>query len=150
MRRFQFSLEKILELKAYREQETELALGRAVGELSAIENRLKELALLSRRAWDEYRNPQAPAASGNLADYYRSCDLYIRRLDQTKEELLQEAAQAQARVEQARAVFLEASRERKVLDKLKEKRAGEYRKTLLAAETRILDDMVKFSPSTLA
>ncbi|MDR0732128.1 MAG: flagellar export protein FliJ [Treponema sp.] len=143
MRRFRFSLEKILELRKYREQETEIALGRAVGELSAVENRLKELALLSRRAWDEYRNPRAAGAAGNLADYYRSCDLYIRRLDQTKEELLQEAARAQARVQEAREAFLEASRERKVLDKLREKQAGEYRKTVFTAEIKTLDDMTR-------
>ena len=127
MRRFQFALEKILELRKHLEREAELALGRAVGELGAIENRLKDLAILSRRAWDEYRNPQAAGqaaaqaayAAGNLADYYRTCDLYLRRLDQVKDELLQEAALAQARVEEARAAFLDASRERKVIDKLR-------------------------------
>lgn len=148
MRRFHFSLEKILELRKHREQETEIALGRAVGELNAIENRLKELALLNRAAWDEYRNPNAPGAVKNLADHYRTCELYIRRLDQTKEELLREAAEAHVKVEKAREVFLEASRERKVLDKLKEKQAGEYRKTMFAAEIKTLDDMTgsRFSP----
>jgi flagellar FliJ protein len=157
VRRFQFSLEKILELRKHLEREAELALGRAVGELGAVENRLKELALLSRRAWDDYRNPNTYGnttgnaagntahAAGNLADYYRACDLYIRRLDQVKEELLQETARAQSRVEEARAAFLEASRERKVMDKLREKQAGEYRKAVFAAEIKALDDMARNS-----
>ncbi|MDR2177826.1 MAG: flagellar export protein FliJ [Treponema sp.] len=144
MRRFQFSLEKILELRKHREREAEIALGRAVGELSAVENRLKELALLRRGAWDEYRNHGVPAE--NLADYYRAREFYIRRLDQTKEELLREAAEAQARVEEARKVFLEASRERKVLDKLREKQAGEYRKAVFSGEIKALDDMAGGRP----
>jgi flagellar FliJ protein len=141
MRRFQFSLEKVLELRKYRERETELALGRAVGELGAIENRLRDLALLKRGAWEEYRDPKAPGALANLAEHYRSYEFYIRRLDQTQEELLQEAAAARLRVEEARTVFLEASRERKVLDKLKEKQAGTYRKAMFSAEVKTLDDI---------
>jgi hypothetical protein len=34
-------------------------------------------------------------------------------------------------------------RERKVIDKLKEKRAIEYRKTMFAEETKVLDDLYK-------
>ncbi|MDR2135744.1 MAG: flagellar export protein FliJ, partial [Treponema sp.] len=136
--RFQFSLEKVLELRKHREREAEIALGRAVGELTALENRLKELALLRRGAWDDCRSEGG--AAENLADYDRAREFYIRRLDQTKEELLQEAAEAQARVEEARGVFLEASRERKILDKLREKQAGAYRKAVFAAEVKTLDD----------
>jgi len=44
-------------------------------------------------------------------------------------------------VEEKRAQYLEASRELKVMEKLKEKREKEYRKEVFAAETRELDDM---------
>lgn len=146
MRRFKFSLEKILELRKHREREAETVLGRAVGELTAAGRRLEELAVLSRGARDEFRNP-APA--GNLADHYRAWDLYIRRLDQTKEELLEQAARARAKVEEARAAFLEASRDRKVLDKLREKQAAAYRRDALDAEIKTLDDMAGRRPSAL-
>ncbi|MDR1444745.1 MAG: flagellar export protein FliJ [Treponema sp.] len=140
MTRFHFPLEKVLELREHREQETEIALGRAIGELVNIENRIKETASLIIKARDERRNP-GPDLPGGLADLYRYHEFYIRRLEQTKEKLLQEAAEARIKVEEARELFLEASRERKVLDKLKEKRAGEYRKTMLAAETKMLDGL---------
>ena len=45
------------------------------------------------------------------------------------------------KVEEARNAFLEASRERKVLDKLKEKRQKEYRKEMLGEEAKVLDDI---------
>jgi flagellar FliJ protein len=133
VRRFSFSLEKVLELREYREQETEIALGRAVGELTTIENHLKELALQRLKAGAERFNP------GNDALAIRNYEFYIQRLDHIKEELLEAAAKAQLKVEEARELYLEASRQRKVLDKLKEKRAVEYRKTMFAEETKMLD-----------
>ena len=66
---------------------------------------------------------------------------YLLRLDNTKEQLLNEAAMAELKVEEARSAFLEASKERKVLDKLKEKRQKEYRKQMFVEETKILDDI---------
>ena len=58
-----------------------------------------------------------------------------------KEQLLEEAVQAEMKVEEARDIYIEASRERKVLDKLKEKRSGEYRKFILTEETKAMDDL---------
>jgi flagellar FliJ protein len=66
---------------------------------------------------------------------------YIMRLDNMAEHLIAEIAAAELKVEQAREAFLEASRERKVFDKLKEKRQKEYRKDALLAETKTLDDI---------
>ncbi|MCL2130131.1 MAG: flagellar export protein FliJ, partial [Treponema sp.] len=63
------------------------------------------------------------------------------RLDNLKEQLLKEAAMAELKVEEAREIFMEASRERKVLDKLKEKRQKEYRKEMLLEQSKTLDDI---------
>jgi flagellar FliJ protein len=135
VKRFDFSLEKVLELRRYREQETEIELGRAMGELTAIEQRLKQLA-------EEY----SLAAAGrfkpeNSATDIRNYELYIIRLDITKEELLEAAVKAARKVEEARRNYLEASRDRKVMDKLREKRAAEYRREMLAGETKAMDDL---------
>jgi flagellar FliJ protein len=156
MKRFAFDLEKVLDLRKYREQEAKIALGRAIGELSAIENQVKELALLRSRAAEEYFSGPAelpgftglPGPSGQIhggpassAAYYRNYEFYIQRLEHRKEELLEAAARAQLKVEEERASYLEASQERKVLDKLKDKRAAEYRRVLFAEETKTLDDI---------
>jgi flagellar FliJ protein len=50
-------------------------------------------------------------------------------------------SKAELKVEAARTVYLEASRDRKVFDKLKEKRGAEYRKEMFAGETKVLDDI---------
>jgi flagellar FliJ protein len=146
MRRFAFGLEKVLNLRKYREQEAKIALGRAISELTGIENQLKELALLRVKTVAECLSSPGAASSQDAqspfdAGYYRNYEFYLQRLDLKKEELLEAAAKAQLKVEEERASYLEASRERKVLDKLREKRAAEYRQVLFAEETKTLDDM---------
>jgi flagellar FliJ protein len=135
MKRFEFSMEKVLELRKYREQETEIALGRAMGELTAVEQRLERLAEERRLAAMGRFTPANSAAD------IRNYEFYILRLDKTKEELLEAAAKAAQKVEEARRIYLEASRDRKVMDKLKEKRAAGYRRETLAEETKTLDDL---------
>jgi flagellar FliJ protein len=135
MKRFWFDLEKILAIRAYREREAEIELGRAVGILTAIEQKIQSLAVTRSKA------ASCRFALGNGADEIRRYELYIRRLDADRERLFKEAAEAELKVETARQVFLDASRERKVLDKLKEKRRLEYHEAWLVEETRAQDDI---------
>jgi flagellar FliJ protein len=135
MKRFRFSLEKVLDLRKHREREAEVELGRAIGELTEIENKIKALALEKTRAAKER------FSLNNTTIEIQSYDLYIMRLDQSKDRLLEEAAKAELKVEAARAVYLEASRDRKAVDKLKEKRGTEYRREMFAEETKVLDDV---------
>lgn len=135
MKRFRFNLEKILSLRANREHETELELGRAAGALSALENDLHGVAEAKHGA------AALRFAQGRGMNEILSYELYIRRLDQTRDRLLERAAQAELAVEEARAAYLEASRDRKILDKLKERRKKEYRRVAFAEETKMLDDV---------
>jgi flagellar FliJ protein len=128
-------LEKVLELRKYRERETEIELGRAIGMLQNIESRLAETAVELSRAASERFLPEHSLET--IQNYHR----FILRLEDTRDRLLKEAAGAEAKVEEARQVYLEASRDRKVLDKLKELRQKEYRREVFALETKVLDDL---------
>jgi len=135
MKPFAFGLEKILNLRKHSEDEAKLELGRAISALTDIENRLAALARERVRAAAGQFDP------ANSAAVIQQYMFYIIRLDSTKEELLKEAAQAELKVEAAREAFIEASRERKVLDKLKEKREKEHRKEMLTQEGKALDEV---------
>jgi flagellar FliJ protein len=134
MKRFTFSLEKVLELRRWSEQEAKQELGRAVGILNGLERRIEELAVERYKAAAEQFSP------GNSAAVIRQYTLYLLRLDGVTEELLKEAALAAQKVEEAREFFLEASRELKVMEKLREKREKEYNKETLAEEAKMLDE----------
>ena len=135
MKPFAFKLEKVLELRKYREEEAKIELGRAIGVLAGLESQLRALA--NERA----RAAAAQFSPGNSAAQIQQYMFYLLRLDAAKEQLLNDITIAEMKVEEARAEFIEATRERKVLDKLKEKRGKEYRKEMLAEETKTLDDI---------
>ena len=133
MKQFNYKLEKILKLRENREKETEIVLGKAVGALSAIENQIKNVAQEKVLAVQN-------RFSGNF-NLIRSYEFYILRLDQTTDILLEQAALAELEVSRARAVYLEASRDRKIFSKLKERQAREYRHKVNLEEIKTIDDI---------
>ena len=137
MKRFRFSLEKVLKFREFSEQEAKNELGRAISILNAIENNIKHNALVHGQAVQERFSGINTAGVLSMLAW----DNYILRLEQEAQRLAEEAAQAELVVEEKRNIYLEASRELKVMEKLKEKREQEYRKEMFAAETRELDDM---------
>jgi flagellar FliJ protein len=144
VKRFRFGLEKVLEFRQFSEQEAKNELGRAMSVLNAIENNIKQNALIHSRAVRErFTGIDSGSGAGNPAGGIAvlTWDNYILRLEQEAQRLMEEAAQAELVVEEKRNLYLEASRELKVMEKLKEKREKEYRKEVFAAETSELDDM---------
>jgi flagellar FliJ protein len=139
VKRFSFDLEKFLELRKFREQEARIELGRAIGILSDIEKRILSLAEERARAAAGQFSP------GNSAATIQQYMFYLLRLDAAREQLLKEAALAEQKVEEAREAYIEASRDRKALDKLKEKREKEYHKAALAEDAKVLDDVYRGS-----
>ena len=135
MKAFSFNLEKVLNLRKFYEDEAKIELGRAVGILAEIELNIKSVAE------ERHKAAAAQFSPSNSAAMIQQYMFYLLRLDNTTEELLRQAALAELKVEEARDVFIEASRERKVLDNLKEKRLKEYRKLKLDNETKALDDI---------
>jgi flagellar protein FliJ len=132
MKRFTFNLEKILQIKIFEENECKLALGQAISVLNKIENDIKITAMRHHNAVEQrFVSP---------ADMI-SWDIYILRLEQEAERLAQRAAQAELVVEEKRALYMEAQREVKAIEKLKEKRQKEYRKDMMNYQMAEVDDM---------
>ncbi|MCL2067458.1 MAG: flagellar export protein FliJ [Treponema sp.] len=132
MKKFNFKLQKILQLRKFREDECKIELGRAVSALNEIERKMMETASTRRLAALDRFSSQADM---------HVWDNYILRLDQEAERLAREAAAAELVVEEKRAAYLQASREVKAIDKLREKREKEHRKEMFAAQTAELDSL---------
>ena len=135
MKAFTFRFEKVLQLRKFHEEEAKVELGRAIGELSDLEAKIYVLAQERARA---HAAQFDPANSAAIMQQYM---FYLLRLDGLKEHLFNEAATAEMKVEQAREAFVEASKERKIMDKLKEKRQFEYKKNMLSIESQELDEI---------
>ena len=132
MKKFSFRLQKVLQLRKFREEECKIELGQAISALNMIENEIKTTAVKRHNA-----------ASMRFADINEigAWDIYILRLDQETERLMEKAAQAEIIVEEKRAQYLEASKDLKALEKLKEKRGKEHRKEAADLQMAEIDDV---------
>lgn len=137
MKRFFFSLEKLLDLRSFREKETELALGKAVSYRDGLQLELDEVA---RKRVSSGRDRRGALPIADLL----AIDRYIARLDNERDVLLEKIAEAELLVEKARADYIKANRERQVLSKLKEKKTAQWKKESLQDEAEVLDDIVNF------
>lgn len=132
MKRFNFNLEKILQLRKFKEEECKLALGQAISILNKIENDILQTAVKKHNAVSQRFN--------NIGDS-SSWEVYIKRLEQVAEKLTEKAAKAEIVVEEKRALYLEAQRDLKALEKLREKREEEHRDKMMKLEENERDEL---------
>ena len=136
MKKFVFSLQKVLELREYEEDKAKLELGKAVAELERIKRLLQEVA---------QNRVKANLSRKDTTDviFLMNIENYIIGLDAKKEKLLEELTMAQMFFEEKRDLYTKAMQDREVLSKLKEKQLSEYKKEVLKEEENALDDIVK-------
>jgi flagellar FliJ protein len=137
MRRFQFRLERFLELRRWKEREWELKLARALGECLVLEQRIRQIG-------DEIGESRLAAyTEGRRVDVEAMArrELFVQRLAMERERARVTLEEKRREMEKVRARYLEASKERKVLDKLKERRSEEYYDRQLDEEYRTVDDV---------
>jgi flagellar FliJ protein len=137
MRRFRFRLEKFLDLRRWKEREREIALAKVLGEVLLLEKRIAEIAEeIAASLFGEFRRD-------NRIDVEAMSrrELYAARLSQERKRKREALTVKQRELEEARARYLEASRERKVLDKLRERREAEYYERAIDEEFKEIDDM---------
>lgn len=136
MKKFVFSLQKVLELREYEEDKAKLELGKAVVEVERLKRLLEENAR-NRIAANQSRKDT------NDISVLLSIEHYIIGLDSKREKLLEELTMAQMFFEEKRDLYTKAMQDREVLSKLKEKQLSEYKKEVLKEEENALDDIVK-------
>jgi flagellar FliJ protein len=137
MRRFQFRLERFLELRRWKEREWELKLAKILGECLLLENRIREIGEETGAI------RLAGYTDGSRVDVEGMArrELFVQRLAAERERTQVRLEERRREMEKVRARYLEASKERKVLDKLRERREGEYYERQRDDEYRTVDDM---------
>jgi flagellar FliJ protein len=132
MKRFAFQFEKLLRVREFAENTAKEALGRQTRALNEIEYRIAQNALQRAEAAEKR------FAQDNSVFDIDTYTFYIMRLDNEKTKLLEDAEKQNQKVEEARAQYIEASREKKIVDKLKEKQLKEYKKETQKSEEKEL------------
>ena len=134
MKKFKFSLEKVLMIREFEEKEAQIELGKALAVVNDLNAQLKYIAE------ERIKSNESRANSSDLS-FLMAVENYINGLDYKKEQLLEQLAQAQLVVEEKQKIMIEAMQKRKALDKLKENQVKSYKKELLQEEEKILDEI---------
>jgi flagellar FliJ protein len=129
-------LERLLSLRKHKEREWEIELAKITGTCVTLQNEIDTMAKQKATVFYNRYNRGMESIS-----YLRSTELYMQRLDartkQKQDELLKKSMER----EKIKEKYLEASRERKVLDKLKDRRAEEYYREARDEEIKTVDEI---------
>ncbi|MCL2704673.1 MAG: flagellar export protein FliJ [Spirochaetaceae bacterium] len=137
MRKFVFDLEKLLEIRGYAEKEKLLALAEVTGRYMQIVNSIED----SEKRKDDIMGLRF---SGSDVDVYTimfdqsRISAIERKISDFKKKLIP----INKEKEEKRLEYLEALKNKKVLEKLKEKEASEHKRKELLREAKEIDDIV--------
>jgi len=137
VRRFRFRLERLLELKAHREREALNRLAEATGHCVRLARGIRQAEEAGREALRAQRAGPGRVDMELLG--YR--EHYLAWLRERRRRLALELVERQKQRQEEQARYLQASKERKVLDKLKERRAAEHRRESRTEEFEVADDL---------
>ncbi len=137
MRRFRFRLEKLLDLRRHTERQWELKLAEATGAVALVQRRISEIGeeMTAGRA-ERFRETKVASFDTLYAN-----ELYLKRLEDelvVKKEELERKMAERAEIQKE---YLEHSKKRKVLDKLKERKEEEYYKEQLNEDFKVADEI---------
>ncbi len=135
MRKFQFNLEKILRLRKHDEKKWEVKLGEIVSKCNNVQRKIRLLEHERTESFKKFR------LQDNGMEYLRLTDLYFSKIAAGKEALNSELNTLMTEKKEIQKEYLKASRKRKVIEKLKEKKAEQYYRKQVLEEIKELDDI---------
>ena len=136
MRRFNYRFQRIIELKERLEEARKAELGEAVAILNQEQSRLRQLM----HSQETYQNLKQPAAPCNL-DLLSLNANYVLRLQREILEQLGRIEQVQRVVDERRNNLVEATKEKKVYEVLRERAENEYKLQRKRYEQGQLDEV---------
>lgn len=135
MKKFNFSLQKILDYREFEKQQAQTELGKAVAMETKIQNTLDMIA-------------ESRAKSVLEADKMKDLNSlfgvnqYFQLLNQRRDEMTEELLKAKVVTNEKRAVMIEVMKKVKVLETLRDRRKESWRREQLKIEEDQIDDIV--------
>ncbi len=135
MKRFQFSLEKVLALRENNEKNWKIKLGEAVSKVNSVKREIKRIETSHREHFKDFR------LSIEGLEYLQVAELFFKKMDNDRRRLDKRLVELTAEREKIQKEYIKASNERKVIEKLKERREAEYYKEQMLSEIKEIDDL---------
>ncbi|MCB2210579.1 flagellar export protein FliJ [bacterium] len=138
MKRFRFRLQKVLDAREVVEREAQRKLGEAQRVLTELETVRNQIQTDIAQLTNEQRNMLGgTVTAGTAMQHHR----WLRELEKRLRVQIDKCRDAEKAVAERRQELLDASRERKVLDRLKEKKRAEHMQLALKEQQATLDDI---------
>lgn len=138
---FKFNLQSVLSLKEKMEDSKKRDFGLAIQEEEKIKG---EKAKLEAEKLEALNSAREQSKNKVNVVYIKAFNHYNQYMDQAIKTKNQELELAHQKVEEKRAELLEAMKERKILDNLKELHLETYLEEEKHAEQRLTDDIVTY------
>lgn len=137
MKRFHFRLERLLEIRSYRERQWLAKLAAASGLCTRLMRKITETGEAARGAF------YIDGRRGNELDLsVLTCkEHYINRLGQERKSLQKELEEKKRQHSEVQQKYQEVARDKKVLEKLKSKRETDYYSQAKLEEFKAVDDL---------
>ena len=135
---FRFSLQTVLDYRERIEEKLQLELYRMENELREEEGKRGLLGDIYREKADELKRMQKEGCTAEEVRLYMN---YLTRVNHACNMMDEVIAERRKRVEDKRGELIEASRDKKVLDIIREKKYLEYQQEEARREVRFADDM---------
>lgn len=141
MAKFIFNMQSLLNIKEKLEDKSKTEYGKALNKLEEEKNILLSLENKKRENILSFKQSISLSVKPNYID---SINKYISFIDKKIEEQQENIDKAKKFVEEKRLQLLEAIKQRKVLEALKEKEKENYFKEELKKEQKVIDEIVSY------
>jgi flagellar export protein FliJ len=135
MKKFNFSLDKVLSLRIFYEKEAEIALSRAVSERDLVKLKIEDINVKILEC--------SPIFSQDVEmSILLAAENYITGLKLRKIELETELISLEKKVKLCIEEYTEKSKDRKILERLKDKKLEEWKKASNKEEIISIDEVI--------
>jgi flagellar FliJ protein len=138
MKRFEFQLESVLMVRRQLEKQKQIELARVLKSVAEEEECLEDACGALEDARDSLRVSESGAID---IDAVRVQRVYIGALRKRIADIAHHISELETELATRRNDVVKASKDRKVLERLKDKRFAEYRYTMDRAEQATLDEV---------
>ncbi len=140
MAKFKFQLQTVLNIKNQQEDNLKNELGKAVQKLEKEKSELHRLNFVKDRHIMEFNEKSRKTTVEKLKEYNAYISLLTSKIKRQKENV----NYASQNVDKVREELIKAVKERKILDKLKEKKYEEYMLESSREELKSNDEVVSY------
>lgn len=138
---FRFRYENILKMRADAEEDKKNIMGRINSELSILESNLQVAYKNKQNHIDEFETMLTNGCKGSdLRFIQQANNFHEANIKKIKEEVKEKNIE----LEDAYKEYIEAVKERKIMDKLKEKKKEEFDEAFNKAEEKTIEEIVNY------